>query len=54
MVTLDVRLGYRDDMAGEWTELAHSFEQRKLNCNLTISKVPDIRHRSRLRSLRSL
>lgn len=41
MVTLDVRLGYRDDTVGEWTELAHSFEQRKLNCNLNISKVPD-------------
>lgn len=43
MVTLDVRLGYRDDTISEWTELAHSFEQRKLHCNLNISKVPDIR-----------
>lgn len=42
MVTLDVRLAYRDDTISEWTELAHSFEQRKLSCNLTISKVPDI------------
>lgn len=41
MVTLDVRLAYRDDTISEWTELAHSFEQRKLSCNLTISKVPD-------------
>lgn len=39
MVTLDVRLAYRDDTVSEWTELAHSFEQRKLSCNLTISKV---------------
>lgn len=43
MVTLDVRLGYRDDTVSEWTELAHSFEQRKLSCNLNISKVPDTR-----------
>lgn len=41
MVSLDVRLGYRDDTLGEWTQLAHSFEQRRLNCNLNISKVPN-------------
>uniref|UniRef100_A0A674NVN6 Wnt ligand secretion mediator n=1 Tax=Takifugu rubripes TaxID=31033 RepID=A0A674NVN6_TAKRU len=41
MVTLDVRLAYRDDTISEWTELAHSFEQRKLSCNLTISKTMD-------------
>lgn len=46
MVTLDVRLGYRDDTVSEWTELAHSFEQRKLSCNLNISKVPDTRLRT--------
>lgn len=43
MMTLDVRLGYRDDTVSEWTELAHSFEQRKLSCNLNITKVAHIR-----------
>lgn len=40
-MSLDVKLGYRDDTIGEWTQLAHSFEQRKLNCNLNITKVPN-------------
>lgn len=39
MVTVDVGLAYRDDTISEWTEMAHSFEQRKLNCNFTTSKV---------------
>ncbi|XP_077393933.1 protein wntless homolog [Festucalex cinctus] len=39
MVTVDVGLAYRDDTFSEWTELAHSFEQRKLNCNFTKSKT---------------
>lgn len=43
MVTLDVRLAYRDDSISEWTELAHSFEQRKLSCNLTMSKVTQLK-----------
>lgn len=39
MATIDVALAYRDDTVSEWTEMAHSFEQRKLNCNFTTSKV---------------
>ena len=39
MVTVDVGLAYRDDTVSEWTEMAHSFEQRKLSCNFTTSKV---------------
>lgn len=39
LVTLDVKLAYRDDTISEWTEMAHSFEQRKLSCNFTTAKV---------------
>lgn len=39
MVTVDVGLAYRDDTFGEWTEMARSYEQRKLNCNFTTAKV---------------
>lgn len=39
MVTVDVGLAYRDDTISEWTEMARSFEQRKLNCNFTTAKV---------------
>lgn len=39
MATMDVRLAYRDDLMGSWTEMAHSIEHRKLNCNFTTSKV---------------
>ncbi|KAF3699149.1 Protein wntless -like protein Integral membrane protein GPR177 Precursor [Channa argus] len=39
MVTIDVSLAYRDDSFSEWTEMAHSFEQRKLNCNFTTAKT---------------
>ncbi|XP_040911808.1 protein wntless homolog isoform X1 [Toxotes jaculatrix] len=39
MVTIDVGLAYRDDTVSEWTEMAHSLEQRKLSCNFTTSKT---------------
>uniref|UniRef100_A0A672Z7X1 Protein wntless homolog n=1 Tax=Sphaeramia orbicularis TaxID=375764 RepID=A0A672Z7X1_9TELE len=39
MVTIDVGLAYRDDTVSEWTEMAHSFEQRKLSCNFTTAKT---------------
>lgn len=39
LVYIDVGLAYRDDMDSEWTEMAHSFEQRKLSCNFTATKV---------------
>ncbi|KAL0966686.1 hypothetical protein UPYG_G00298420 [Umbra pygmaea] len=39
MVTIDVGLAYRDDSLSEWTEMAHSVEQRKLSCNLNITKT---------------
>ncbi|XP_010731648.1 protein wntless homolog isoform X2 [Larimichthys crocea] len=39
MAMIDVGLAYRDDTVSEWTEMAHSFEQRKLNCNFTTSKT---------------
>lgn len=39
MVTIDVGLAYRDDTVSEWTAMAHSFEQRKLNCNFTAMKA---------------
>uniref|UniRef100_A0A3P8T8Q1 Wnt ligand secretion mediator n=1 Tax=Amphiprion percula TaxID=161767 RepID=A0A3P8T8Q1_AMPPE len=39
MVTVDVGLAYRDDTISEWTEMAHSFEQRKLSCSFTTAKT---------------
>lgn len=39
LVTMDVRLAYRDDLLSEWTEMAHSIEHRKLNCSFTTTKV---------------
>ncbi|KAM8727487.1 protein wntless homolog isoform X2 [Acanthopagrus latus] len=39
MATIDVGLAYRDDTVSEWTEMAHSFEHRKLNCNFTTTKT---------------
>ncbi|KAM4604751.1 protein wntless homolog [Polymixia lowei] len=39
IATIDVGLAYRDDTFSEWTEMAHSIEQRKLNCNFTTSKT---------------
>ncbi|XP_071374684.1 protein wntless homolog isoform X2 [Centroberyx affinis] len=39
IVTVDVGLAYRDDTMDEWTEMAHSLEQRKLSCNFTIAKT---------------
>lgn len=39
VVNIDVGLAYRDDTVSEWTEMAHSFEQRKLNCSFTTTKV---------------
>ncbi|XP_022610792.1 protein wntless homolog isoform X1 [Seriola dumerili] len=39
LVTIDVGLAYRDDTVSEWTEMAHSFEQRKLSCNFTTAKT---------------
>lgn len=44
MATIDVGLAYRDDSVSEWTEMAHSSEQRKLNCKFTIPKVWKLRH----------
>ncbi|XP_020505201.1 protein wntless homolog isoform X2 [Labrus bergylta] len=39
LATIDVGLAYRDDTLSEWTEMAHSFEQRKLTCNFTTTKT---------------
>ncbi|XP_035993776.1 protein wntless homolog [Fundulus heteroclitus] len=39
VVTIDVSLAYRDDLFSEWTEMAHSFEHRNLNCNFTAAKA---------------
>lgn len=39
VVTLNVSLGYRDDRVSEWTEMAHTVENRKLNCNFSSPKV---------------
>uniref|UniRef100_A0AAY4D1F6 Wnt ligand secretion mediator n=1 Tax=Denticeps clupeoides TaxID=299321 RepID=A0AAY4D1F6_9TELE len=39
VVTIDVGLAYRDDTFSDWTELAHSVEQRKLSCNFTAVKT---------------
>ncbi|CAB1325919.1 unnamed protein product [Coregonus sp. 'balchen'] len=39
LATIDVGLAYRDDTLGEWTEMAHSIEQRKLSCNFTTTKT---------------
>ncbi|XP_019203846.1 protein wntless homolog isoform X2 [Oreochromis niloticus] len=39
LVHIDVGLAYRDDMNSEWTEMAHSLEQRKLSCNFTATKT---------------
>lgn len=44
MVTVDVGLAYRDDTFSEWTQMAHSFENRKLNCNFTTAKVGERFH----------
>lgn len=44
MVTVDVGLAYRDDTFSEWTEMARSFEKRKLNCNFTTDKVGERFH----------
>lgn len=39
LATVDVGLAYRDDTLSEWTEMAHSLEQRKLSCNFTTARV---------------
>ncbi|KAG5847617.1 hypothetical protein ANANG_G00128070 [Anguilla anguilla] len=39
VVTIDVGLAYRDDTVSDWTEMAHSIEQRKLSCNFTTPKT---------------
>uniref|UniRef100_A0A8C8LY11 Protein wntless homolog n=1 Tax=Oncorhynchus tshawytscha TaxID=74940 RepID=A0A8C8LY11_ONCTS len=39
LATIDVGLAYRDDTLSEWTEMAHSIEQRKLSCNFTTTKT---------------
>ncbi|MBN3313254.1 WLS protein, partial [Atractosteus spatula] len=41
VVTIDVGLAYRDDTLSEWTEMAHSTEQRRLSCNFTTPKTPE-------------
>lgn len=38
-VSMDVSLGYRDDMFSEWTEMAHERVPRKLKCTFTSPKV---------------
>ncbi|XP_037537422.1 protein wntless homolog [Nematolebias whitei] len=38
-VSIDVGLAYRDDMFSEWKEMAHSLEQKKLHCNLSLPKT---------------
>ena len=42
LATVDVGLAYRDDTLSEWTEMAHSLEQRKLKCNFTTTKVRSV------------
>ncbi|KAK1790716.1 hypothetical protein P4O66_014570 [Electrophorus voltai] len=39
VATLDVGLAYRDSTLSKWTEMAHSVEKRKLNCNFTTTKT---------------
>ncbi|XP_028448763.1 protein wntless homolog isoform X2 [Perca flavescens] len=39
LATIDVGLAYRDDTVSEWTEMAHSYEQRKLTCDFTTAKT---------------
>lgn len=39
VVTIDARLGYRDDLMSEWTAKFHSVEQRPLRCILAVPKV---------------
>uniref|UniRef100_W5MAN9 Wnt ligand secretion mediator n=1 Tax=Lepisosteus oculatus TaxID=7918 RepID=W5MAN9_LEPOC len=41
VVTIDVGLAYRDDTLSEWTEMAHSTEQRRLSCNFSTPKTPE-------------
>ncbi|KAK7812330.1 hypothetical protein U0070_024600 [Myodes glareolus] len=38
-VSMDVSLGYRDDMFSEWTEMAHERVPRKLKCTFTSPKT---------------
>lgn len=38
-ISMDVSLGYRDDMFSEWTEMAHERVPRKLKCTFTSPKV---------------
>ena len=33
-IFIDVRLGARDNGTAEWTELAHSSEERELKCEI--------------------
>ncbi|KAM5148332.1 protein wntless homolog isoform 1-T1 [Mantella aurantiaca] len=41
MVTLDVAMAYRDELTEPWTEMAHSVEQRKLQCTFPASKTEE-------------
>lgn len=41
LVTMDVRLAYRDDQVSKWTEMAHSIEHRKLDCILNATKTTE-------------
>uniref|UniRef100_A0A8C4VZY8 Wnt ligand secretion mediator n=1 Tax=Gopherus evgoodei TaxID=1825980 RepID=A0A8C4VZY8_9SAUR len=45
IITLDVSLAYRDDMFGEWKEMAHAIETRKLKCSFASPKT--IEHEGR-------
>ncbi|CAL8324867.1 unnamed protein product [Arctogadus glacialis] len=38
LATVDVALAYRDDTLSEWTEMAHSLEQRELKCKFNTQK----------------
>uniref|UniRef100_A0A8C5CUA6 Wnt ligand secretion mediator n=1 Tax=Gadus morhua TaxID=8049 RepID=A0A8C5CUA6_GADMO len=38
LATVDVALAYRDDTLSEWTEMAHSVEQRELKCKFNTQK----------------
>ncbi|KAM6065864.1 protein wntless homolog [Chlamydotis macqueenii] len=40
-ITLDVSLAYRDDMFGDWEEIAHAIEIRKLKCTFGSPKTVD-------------
>ncbi|CAM9789789.1 protein wntless homolog [Lampetra fluviatilis] len=40
-VTLEVKMGYKDSHADNWTELARSVEHRRLDCQFSHTMTPD-------------